>query len=127
MGQVSIDRVANPEERYTFISKSLDGALKEIDGRISAADCWASITRTSGLISKIEYFADAAKTQLRIEQTFAKATGSDQVEYTTGILTIFYNADTSEDSRITTVIVRDGDNNITSCENVFSTAESECS
>lgn len=126
MGQVDTRRIYNPEEKYTFVGYSLDRVIKEIDSRLTASDCWATITRVDDLISKIEYFSDAAKTQKKIERTFTRTTGSDTVDYITGIITIFYNDDGSEDSRVTTVITRDAEDLIVSCENVFSTSEVSC-
>lgn len=127
MGQVNIDRIENIEERYTYISPTLDGVLKEIDTRTTGADCYLTITRVDGLITKMEYYADAARTIKRIERTFSRTAGSDNVLYITGIITIFYNDDGSEDSRVTSVLSRDVDDDwIDGCDNVFSTGESEC-
>ena len=126
MGQVDTSRIHNTEEQYTFVGYGLDRVLKEIDTRLTASDCWATITRIDELISKIEYFSDAAKTKKTIERIFTRTAGSDTVDYITGIVTIFYNDDGSEDSRVTTVITRDSEDFITSCENVFSTSEASC-
>jgi hypothetical protein len=127
MGQINTYRVQNPEERYTFTEPALDGVIKELDSRTSMADCYPVFTRTSGLISKIEYYKDAAHTLKKCERNFTRNTGTDGIEYIATITSIYYNDDTSEDSRVTTTLTRHVDDNyITQCDNVFSTSESEC-
>jgi hypothetical protein len=127
MGNTDTSRIQTYEQENTFISPDLSGLIREIDGRVTGAGCYCAITRTSGLISKIEYYADAGLTQKRIERTFSRTTGSDNVSYITGIITIFYNDTGTEDSRVSTVITRDPTTNyITSCANTFSTTEPAC-
>lgn len=119
-------RVYVTEENYTFKSRHLDDILHELDKRTSHADCYATITRTSGLISKVEYFSDIAKTQKVKERQFTRTVGYSGISFVTSILTIYYNDDASEDSRVTTTITRDTDANksvINTCDNVFSTGE----
>lgn len=128
MGQTDTDRIRSLEEQNTFISAALDQMMKEVDARVTGADCYPTITRTSGLISQIDYYADIARTQLRIRRTIGRTTYSG-VAYITSMLTIFYNSDGTEDSRITTTINRDIvdiTRPIESCDNVFSTTESIC-
>ena len=50
------ERIYVTDEKYTFTNKYLNDVLHELDKRTSYADCFTQITRTSGLISKIEYF-----------------------------------------------------------------------
>lgn len=127
MGNTDTSRIQTYEQENTFISPDLSGLIKEIDARIDGANCFPVITRTSNLISKIEYYSDAGLTNKRIQRTFTRTVGTDQISYITGILTIFYNEDTTEDSRITSVLTRDPTNLwITSCTNVFSTTEPVC-
>ena len=126
MGNTDTGRIQTYEQENTFISPSLDGLIKEIDARLIGANCFITINRTDDLISSIDYFADIAKTQKRIEQTFSRITGSDGVKYITQVLTIFYNEDTTEDSRVATILTRDSDNRITDCSSSFSSSESIC-
>lgn len=126
MGQQDVSRIRTYEENNTFISPALDGLISEIDSRLSGANCFSSITYTGELISKIEYYADQARTKKRSDVTFSRTIGSDGVNYITGIISIFYNEDGSEDSRVTTTLLRDVDDKITDCDNVFSTSEALC-
>ena len=122
MGQTNSLRVSVQEGAYTFISDNLAHLLKEIDARLNGANCFIKITRTSNLISKIEYFHDPAKLPANL---MAEA----DITYTDGQITgktmIFYNSPGGpEDSRVTTTITRNSEGQITSCDNVFSTSES---
>lgn len=123
MGSQNADRIEVRENRHTFTEWRLSGLIYELDKRINCADVYETITRTSDLISKIELFSDIARTKKIAERDITRTTGSDGVDYITGMVTKFYNKDTSEDSRVTTTITRDGDDRITSCDNVFSTSE----
>ena len=116
-------RIEIREEESTFTGFLLSQVLGEIDRRVNAKDCYLSITRTSDLVSKTEYFSDIARTTKVMERQFSRTTGSDGIDYITGITSIFYNDDTSEDSRVTISITRDGDDRITQCNGVFSTGE----
>ncbi len=126
MGQIDTERIRTAEEETTFTDSTMAGLVKEIDGRVNAANCFPVITRTSGLISRIDYYSDIAHTQLRIRRDFTRTVGTDQVAYVTGIVTTFYNSDGSVDSTVTTAIARDASNYVTECDNVFSTGESIC-
>ncbi len=123
MGAPNASRIEVRENRTTFIEPRLSGLLKELDARLNCANVYETITRTSGLISKIEIFSDIARTKLVVERDITRTTGSDGVDYITGMVTKFYNADTTEDSRVTTTITRDSEDRITQCDNVFSTTE----
>lgn len=124
---MSIDtqRVWHQEQDHTWTKDRLDELLGEIDRRLNSSNCFPIVFRDANdLINKIEYYSEASHTNKIAERTFTRSTGTDNVEYITGIVTIFYNDDSSEDSRITTTITRDPtDNWITSCDNVFSTSE----
>lgn len=124
MGAPNASRIEVQEGAYTFTSRRLAFVLQEIDARLNCAEVYETITYTSDLISKVEVFSNLARSIKVIERTFTRTTGGDGVEYITGMVTIFFNADTTEDSRVTTTIIRDGDDRITSCDNVFSTTES---
>jgi len=126
MGQTDATRVQTNEENNTTISADLASALNEIDSRITSKDIYPVITRTSNLISKIEFYSDAAHTKKLYQREFSRTAGSDSVLYITGILTTFYNDDGSVDSTITTAITRTGSDLISSCNNVFSTTEPQC-
>lgn len=123
MGAVNTHRIEVRETRTTFTEKRLSGVLDQIDARLNCANVWETITRTGGLISKIEVFSNAAKTIKVMERDITRTTGSDGVDYITGMVTKFFNSDTTEDSRVTTTITRDADDNITECANVFTTTE----
>jgi len=125
MGNIDTGRIQTYEEENTFISPSLNNLIKEIDSRITGANCFPVITRTDDLISKIEYYRDVSHTQKMIERNFIRQEGDDGVFYITNILTIFYNEDGTEDSRVETIINRT-DNIIQSCRNDFSSGESIC-
>ena len=120
------ERIYVTEEKYTFRSKYLNDVLTELDKRTSHADCFTTISRTSGLISKIEYFSDIARTNKVMERQYSRVIGYNGFSYVNGIVTIFYNDDASEDSRVTTTITRDSNANksvINQCDNVFTTSE----
>lgn len=123
---VDSKRVQSIEGKYTFTNRSLSGIIDEIDMRLNGADCWVTITRTSGLISKVEYFKDAAKTMKVCEQVITRATGVGGVKLVSNIQNIYYNSDTSEDSQVNASLSRPSlgtDDDITACSSVFSTTE----
>lgn len=125
MGQTDATRVQTNEENNTTISADLASALNEIDSRITSKDIYPVITRTSNLISKIEYYSDLAHTNKLYQREFTRTAGTDLVLYITGIVTTFYNDNGSIDSTITTTIARSNDL-ISSCNNVFLTTEPQC-
>ncbi len=125
MGQTDATRIQANEEQNSTVSADLASALNEIDSRITSKGVYPVITRTGGLISKIEYFGDLAHTKKLYQREFSRTIGSDLVSYITGIITTFYNDDSSTDSIITTTIARASER-ITSCDNVFSTTEPQC-
>ena len=119
-------RIEIQEGAYPLRARRLDGALTEIMAGLTCSNSFTTITRTLELISKIEYFTDAGRTTLDHEVIYTRGAGSDGVEYITGIVAIYYEWDgTTEDSRVTVTIIRDGSDLITSCDAVFSTSESE--
>jgi hypothetical protein len=126
MGQTDATRIQTNEENNTTIAADLASTLNELDSRITSKDVYPVITRTLNLISKIEYYSDAAHTKKLYQREFSRTEGSDLVSYITGILTTFYNDDGSTDSVITTTITRNGNDLISSCNNVFSTSEPQC-
>lgn len=119
-------RIEIQEGAYPSRADRLDGALLELYSATTCANKFTTITRDSdNLIEKIEYFTNAGRATLDHEVTYTRATGSDGVDYITGMVAIFYEWDgTTEDSRVTTTIVRDTNDLITSCDSVFSTSES---
>lgn len=123
MGTPNASRIEVKEQAYTFVETRLAFILKEIDSRLNCAEVYHTVTYTSDLISKVEIFSNSLRTNKVMERTFSRTTGSDGVEYITGMITIFYNTDSSEDSRVTTTITRDVNDRITECDNVFSTGE----
>jgi len=125
MGQMDATRVQTNEENNSTVSSDLASTLTELDSRITSKDVYPVITRSSGLISLIEYYSDIAHTQKLYQRSFSRTVGSDLISYITGIITTFYNDDGSTDSVITTTISRVSDR-ITSCDNVFSTTEPQC-
>jgi len=127
MAQTDVDRIDPLEEHTTFTAATLDGVLEEIDSRTTGANCYPVVARSAGLITQISYYSDLAHTLLKLQRTFSRTAGTDGVLYITGIISIFYNSNGTEDSRVTTTIARDPtDNWITACSNVFSTGESIC-
>ena len=123
MGAPNANRIEIQEGPLTFTERRLSGIIREIDSRLNCSEVYETISYTSDLISKIEIFSNFARTIKVAERTFSRVTGSDGVEYISGMVTIYFNSDTTEDSRVTTTITRDGDDRITSCDNVFSTSE----
>lgn len=123
MGAPNASRIEVRENRTTFIEPRLSGLIKELDGRLNCANVFETITYTSGLISKIEVYSDIGRTKKVMERDITRTTGSDGVDYITGMVTKFYNSDATEDSRVTTTITRDSEDKITDCDNVFSTTE----
>jgi hypothetical protein len=126
MGQIDDIRIQTTEELTSFESSDLSDTLKELDARIEGSNVWTTITYTLGLISKIEYFSDAAKTIKTLQREFTRTTGSDSIKYITTVVSTFYNDGGSVDSTITNVLTRSAANKITSCASVFSTTESPC-
>lgn len=126
MGQMDATRVQTNEENNSTVSSDLASTLTELDSRITSKDVYPVITRSSGLISLIEYYSDIAHTKKLYQRSFSRSAGSDLVQYITGIVTTFYNEDGSVDSTITTSISRNGEDSITSCDNIFSTTEPQC-
>lgn len=122
MGQQNARRLGLREGGYTLVSADLAAALKEVDGRTSGADLWMTVTRSAGLITKVEYFSDAARTTLVIERTVTRTVGGGGVPRITGIVTKFFNADGSEDSRVTDTVARSSDLIVTD-DGPFSTGE----
>lgn len=122
MPDIDSDRVYHREGGDTWTKERLDEVLREIDARVNGANCWCTITRSSGLISSISYYADAAKTQLTQVCDISRTVGSDTIPYITGITKIYYNTDGSEDSRVTETLTRTSDL-ITSGAGVFTTTE----
>jgi hypothetical protein len=127
MGANDIIRLQVQEGAYTFTNTRLHKVLKEIDMRTAGADVYVDITRTSGLISLIEVYSDAARTQKVCEQQVGRSAGVGGVEYVTTLTNIFYNANGTEDSRTTETISRPNlgtDDIIEACDSPFSTSES---
>lgn len=123
---VDASRVFVQEGAYPGRSFRLDELLLEVFGHLVSQNCFATFTRVSGLITKIEYFRDIGRTSLSHECLFTYFVGGDGVDRPTSVTQIFYENDgTTEDSRITTTITRDGDDLITDCDSVFTTSESE--
>ena len=108
-----------PEGSYSFVSKRLDELLRELDMRLNGANCFMDITRVNDLITTFEFFADVGRTTKVAERQITR----DVDSRITGILTIIYNADGSEDSRITSTLTRDVDGLITACDNVLTSTE----
>lgn len=111
------------EGGYTFTSRDLANVMHEVDRRLNSADAYTDMTRVSELITQIDLYSDVGRTQKVLQQTVSRTLGNDGILYPTGKITIFYNSNGSEDSRITTTITRDANNDITDCDNVFSTTE----
>lgn len=126
MGQTDATRVETNENENTLKSADLASGLTELDSRVTGKDLYPVITRTLGYITKIEYFGDIAHTIKLFQREFTRTTGSDLVEYITGVVSTFYNDGGSTDSIITTVLTRNATDQVTSCSNAFSTTEPQC-
>ena len=118
MSNTNSKRIWNPEGGYTFREDSLDDVLDELDQRTSCKEAYEVITRTGLVITKIEVFKDAGHTQLTMERQITYVAGK-----ITQFLDIYYNADGSEDSRVTQNLTRDVDDNVTECASPFTTTE----
>ena len=116
--KTNVSRIWLPEGRYTWTKSKLQDFLHELDMRLNAANCFIDITRTAGVISLIEYFADVGRTQKVAQKSIGYTSGK-----ITSYVHIFYNADNTEDSRVTHTITRDVNGDITNCDAVFSTTE----
>jgi hypothetical protein len=125
MSQINDIRVETTESQTSLKSSDLSETLKELDSRILDAHTWSTITYTTNLISKIEYFSDAAKSVKTIQREFSRTVGLNGINYISGIVTTTYNDDGSTDSTITTTITRTSDK-IVGCASVFYTAETPC-
>jgi len=126
MPNLDDNRIQVSEQLTSMASDDLADSLKEIDARVMDSNSWNTITYDGdGLISKIEYFSDSAKTKKTIKRDFTRTTGTDGLKYITSISTTIYNDDGSTDSTITTTLTRTSDK-ITSCSSVFSTTEPAC-
>lgn len=126
MGQINDDRIGTTEENSSFTEANLASLIREIDTRTLGANNFVTINRTSGLISSIYFYDDAARTKLRMTSIISRTTGLDNVEYITGIVITVYNDNGSIDSTITKALSRDIDNKITSCNSIFATTEVPC-
>lgn len=118
MGQTDATRIYVQEGAYSFPSTVLAYVLQDLDRFINSTNTWVTITRTSNLISKVEYFSDAAKTKKVFEHQYGRI--SNRI---TSVLAIYYNANGSEDSRVTHTFTRDGSNRIDTSSNPYSTSE----
>lgn len=130
MPRSDFKRIQQKEGANTFIEK--DGArfIQEIDARLNDADCYMVITRTGSpaLISRIEYFADLAKTELRIRKDYTRSAGVGGVLKITGVVVTYYNKDGSVDSTVTKTVTRPNlgtNDDITVCDSPFSTTEDD--
>ena len=126
MGQTDAIRIETNENENTLISHDLASGLTELDSRVTGKDLYPVLTRTSGFITKIEYYSDLAHTNKVFQRTFTRTAGSDLIEYITGMITTFYNSDGSTDSTIATVLTRNASDQVTSCSNAFATTEPQC-
>ena len=131
MPQSNAVRTQHQEGANTFRSKDLMRVMQEIDGRFNSANCWSTITQTAKLITRIEYFTDAGKTDKAIQKDYTYVTVSG-LERLATITATYYNKDTSIDSTVTTTINRVGiedadydEGDIEGCDSPFSTTESE--
>jgi len=118
MGQESSRRIWDREGAHSFTSDDLQGIVREIDMRLNGANVYTDLTRTSGLITNISYYAEALRTTLIMQRNITYAGGLIII-----IESIYYNADNSEDCRITETVVRNIDGNVTECDSVFTTTE----
>jgi hypothetical protein len=125
MSNVDDVRIEMSEHETSFKADDLAEAMQEIDTRFMDANNWSTITYSTGLISKIEFFSDALKTNKTMKREFTRTVGSDGINYITGIVTTTYNEGGTVDSVITTTISRT-DNKIDGCSSVFSTSEILC-
>lgn len=126
MGAPNSKRIEVLEGNYTFTERRLNGIIAEIDMRLNGANVWVTFTRTGGLISKIEYFSNSARTIKVCEQNITRGAGVGSIQLVTGIQNIFYNSDTTEDSQVNETIGRPNlgtDDIIETCDSVFSTTE----
>ena len=119
-------RIFVQEGAYPFRKDRLDYVLQEISAGLYKANTFPSIIRngTTNLIERTKHWTDITRTVLNHECIYTRTIGVDGVSYVTGMTAIFYEADgTTEDSRVTVTMVRDGSDRITSCDAVFSTSE----
>lgn len=128
MGQTNARRVETTEGGTTFISHNQEGVNREIDSRISHANCYLTVTRdVDNLIQKTEYFRDAARTNLAVRRVFTRISGIGGVKLISTITSTFYEEDgTTLDSTVTCTSVRTSNatlNRITDCDAPMTTAE----
>ena len=120
-------RIYFPEQITTFREIYLDKLIVEMDRRFNSANCYLNISRDiNGLINKVEYFKDLARTLKSIQRDFTRVLGYNNIYFISQITSIYYNEDNTEDSRIVTTITRDtiaNKSRILSCNSVFSTTE----
>jgi len=119
MSQTNPERVSVKEALTSLRSSNLKGALKELLQRVSYEDLHISVTRSSGVITLVEFFADVGRTKKLFERSYSRGA----FNRITGITTIFFNELGSEDSRVTTTVSRT-DHVFDSNDNVFSITES---
>jgi|AntRauTorckE5430_2_1112549.scaffolds.fasta_scaffold01224_13 hypothetical protein len=126
MGAPNASRIEILEGGFTFTHNRLSGVLSELDMRVSGSNCWTTFTRTGGLISKIEYFTNSARTIKVCEQNISRVTGVGNVSLVSEIQTLFFNQNTTEDSRVVSTLGRPNlgtDDVIVTCNGPFSTTE----
>jgi hypothetical protein len=126
VGAPNAARIETPEGAYAFRSTRLSEMLKEIDAYVNGANVWVTFTRVSGLISKVEYFSNSARTIKILEASFTRGAGIGGVLLVTQIAKTYFNLDTSTDATITEAISRPAlgtDDVIGTCDSPFSTTE----
>lgn len=102
-------RVQIQEGAYTFSKAALHTLLLEFDRILTEANAWMVITRTDDLITKTEFYSDAAKTKKIFQREYSRVEGQDGLFRVSAITTTFYNDDSSQDSQINHTLTRDGD------------------
>lgn len=118
MANTDASRVWVQEGAFTYTETALDFVLREIDTRISGANCFIDITRTAGTITKFEYFKEVGRINLMVERVVNYTAGK-----ISGFTDTYFNADTSNDSQVIGTFTRDLNGNITACDSPFSTTE----
>lgn len=128
MGQPNADTIQVDEGKHSFTGKQVDSVLKNIDERVNSANVWHTATRSAGLLTKIEYFLDAGKTQKFLERQYGRLTGVSGIRFVSSITTIIYNSNGSEDSRVVQTYSRETNLNknvLVNSNSVFTTSEPE--
>lgn len=129
MPQGDVSRNYVQEGAYPLRNERLDLFLKEMTNAMFGIG-FVKFIRSDGLISRVEHYADEAKTQLRMTQDVERVSGATGIDLVSSVVTTIYEEDgITVDSIVSGFLDRDltvsGNDFIVCCSGYFDTTESE--